>query len=175
MFLQIPDFGGIRGDPLAQVGLQAVLLPLSFYLQFPPSLGQAEEVTCGFWPGLPGMEVLAMLGPVEGQHLAIQRVGLGPVSPPLLPLAYLPGVGVQDALAMFVQRGGIKRGFCGGRRSRPPQNPSFHPLPSPAAEGERERGTNDSEIFMNLGAGGGVRAMRNFYARKKCQHISLEN
>jgi hypothetical protein len=26
-----------------------------------------------------------------------------------------------------------------------------------AAEGEREKGTNDSEIFMNLGAGGGVR------------------
>ena len=66
----------------------------------------------------------------------------------------------------------MKRGFCGGRPCRPPQNPSLIPLPSPAvrerggarggvrtpAAGERERSTNDSEISMNLGAGGGVRA-----------------
>ena len=31
--------------------------------------------------------------------------------------------------------GGLKRGFCGGRRSRPPQNPPSIPLPSPAQEG----------------------------------------
>jgi hypothetical protein len=29
---------------------------------------------------------------------------------------------------------------------------------APAAAGERERGTNDSEVLMNLRAGGGVRA-----------------
>ena len=50
------------------------------------------------------------------------------------------------------------------RAAKPPTaKPQFLPLPSPAAEGlgpkglrpegERERGTNDSEIFMNLGAG----------------------
>ena len=57
---------------------------------------------------------------------------------------------------------------------RPPQNPSFHPLPSPAAEGERERGTNDSEIFMNLGAGGGVRA-RFFETLARYDFIGLNN
>jgi len=40
----------------------------------------------------------------------------------------------------------------------PPLVPSFHPLPSPAAAGERERSTNGSDISMNLGAGEGVRA-----------------
>jgi len=58
----------------------------------------------------------------------------------------------------------------------PPKTPSLIPLPSPAvrergearggvrtpAAGERERSTKDSEISMNLGAGGGVRA-------KSCQ------
>jgi hypothetical protein len=46
----------------------------------------------------------------------------------------------RGSIFAFLGRGGIKRGFCGGRLRRPPQNPSFHPLPSPAAEGERERG-----------------------------------
>jgi hypothetical protein len=88
-------------------------------------------------------------------------------------------------LACGQGRGGIEEGVLRRAAKPPTAKPQFLPLPSPAAEGlgpkglrpegERERGTNDSEIFMNLGAGGGVRARRNFYARKKCQHISLEN
>jgi len=68
--------------------------------------------------------------------------------------------------------GGLKRGFAAGGEAARRKTPSFIPLPSPAvrerggarggvrapAAGERERGTNDSEIFMNLGARGGVRA-----------------
>jgi len=54
--------------------------------------------------------------------------------------------------------GGLKRGFAAGGEAARRKTPLSTPLPSLAAAGERERGTNDSEISMNLGAGGGVRA-----------------
>ena len=63
-----------------------------------------------------------------------------------------------------VKEGGLERGFAAvgfAARRKTPISPS--PRPPPKASGRGE------------GAGGGVRAWRNFNARKKCQHISPEN
>jgi hypothetical protein len=74
----------------------------------------------------------------------------------------------------MIPEGGLRGGFAAGGEAARRKTPSFHPLPSPAAEGERERGTNDSEIFMNLGAGGGVRA-RFFETLARYDFIGLNN
>jgi len=52
----------------------------------------------------------------------------------------------------------LKRGFVAAAFGRRHKTPLSAPSPLPPPRGERERGTNDSEIFMDLGVGGGVRA-----------------
>jgi hypothetical protein len=65
------------------------------------------------------------------------------------------------------ERGGARRGV------RAPAAEGLGPK-GLRPEGERERGTNDSEIFMNLGAGGGVRA-RFFETLARYDFIGLNN
>jgi len=145
---------GQNGTPLVPCFTTTSFLPVRLSGGHPGLTSQALPEVPGTF--LPAKKSRTTAGMVQNWLTLSASPNLPGSSPPFVPP--LP-------LACGQGRGGIEEGFCGGRRSRPPQNPNFSPSPRPPpkASGRGE------------GAGGGVRARRNFNARKKCQHISPEN